>query len=152
MLTFTGIEQSDSKALAELDRECFSVPWSEKSFFDEAANPMANYVIAKEDNMIVGYAGFWQVADEGQITNIAVKKEYRRRKIASSMVDRLIKKAMENELSVLSLEVRKSNNAAVSLYSSRGFKIVGERKNYYVSPVENAVLMDLVISYDTVIK
>ena len=146
MITFSDIAPSDAKSLAELDKECFSVPWSEKSFSNEAENQSAIYVIAKKDNTIVGYAGLWQVLDEGQITNIAVKKDFRRKKIASSMICELIKRAIQNNISRLTLEVRKSNTAAIALYTSCGFQPVGERKNYYHSPTENAVLMDLNIS------
>ncbi len=145
MITFLDITREDAKALAQLDKECFSVPWSEKSFLDEVSNQAAKYVIAKDGDIIAGYAGFWQVLDEGQITNVAVRKDSRRRKIASAMIFELIKKAIQHNISRLTLEVRKSNNAAISLYTSCGFKVVGERKNYYHSPTENAVLMELTI-------
>ena len=82
MLTFSKICETDAKELALLDKECFSVPWSEDSFYKEATNPLAEYIIARIDDKIVGYAGFWSVSGEGQITNIAVLKEYRRNKIA----------------------------------------------------------------------
>ena len=145
MLTFSKIKESDAKELAELDEQCFSVPWSEVAFSNDAKNPIAEYVIARIDDKIVGYAGFWQVLDEGQITNIAVLKKFRRQRIAQKMLFELISKAKAKNLKVLSLEVRESNLAAINLYSGLNFKNVGIRKNYYKNPTENAVLMDLEI-------
>ena len=145
MLTFSKICETDAKELALLDKECFSVPWSEDSFYKEATNPLAEYIIARIDDKIVGYAGFWSVSGEGQITNIAVLKEYRRNKIAYKMISSLIERAKELKLETLSLEVRESNIAAISLYLGMSFKKVGTRKKYYKNPEENAVLMDLVL-------
>lgn len=143
MIEYFDITEEDSKGLAELDKECFSVPWSENAFLKEVNNEMAQYVIAKDKNEVIGYAGFWKVLDEGQITNIAVKESYRGQGIAKEMIKKLIKKAEEKKIEKLSLEVRESNLAAIRLYLSKGFKKVGERKNYYKSPQENAILMDL---------
>lgn len=145
MLTFSQIKESDAKELAKLDEQCFCVPWSENSFLNDANNPIAEYVIARIDDKIVGYAGFWQVLDEAQITNIAVLKEFRRQKIAQKMLVYLIEKAKAKKLKILSLEVRESNIAAINLYSGLNFKKVGIRKNYYKNPTENAILMDLEI-------
>ncbi len=145
MLTFSQIKETDAKELAVLDEKCFSSPWSEASFLNEAKNPLAQYVIARIDDKIVGYAGFWAVTNEGQITNIAVLKEYRRQKIAHKMLKELINIAKTKDLKVLSLEVRESNLAAINLYSQFNFKKVGLRKNYYKNPIENALLMDLEI-------
>lgn len=145
MITFHNITKSDANELSRLDEKCFSSPWSESSFLREASNPLAQYVIAKTDEKIIGYAGFWQVVDEGQITNIAVLEEYRRQKIAQQMLERLIQKAKEKQISVLSLEVRESNLPAINLYEKFDFKKVGIRKDYYKKPTENAVLMDLIL-------
>ncbi len=145
MITFHNITKSDAKELSRLDEKCFSSPWSESSFLSEASNPLAQYVIAKTDEKIIGYAGFWQVVDEGQITNIAVLEEYRRRKVAQQMLEILMEKARKMQISVLSLEVRESNLPAINLYEKFDFKKVGIRKDYYKNPTENAVLMDLVL-------
>ena len=145
MLIFSDINEEYAKELAELDKECFSLPWSESSFFKESSNPLAQYVIAKIDDKIVGYAGFWEVVDEGQITNIAVLKDFRRQKIAQKMLEKLIEKAKNKNLCTLSLEVRKSNTAAINLYEKFDFKKVGERKDYYKNPTENAYLMELTL-------
>ena len=129
----------DAKDLAELDKVCFSVPWSEKSFLEEAENPLAKYFVAKIEDKIVGYGGIWLVSGEGQITNIAVHPEMRKKGIASKILEELIKSA--EDCGQIFLEVRESNNAAISLYEKHGFKNCGVRKNFYHSPVENGIVM-----------
>lgn len=132
------MKKTDAAELAALDEACFAVPWSEKSFADEAENALAKYFVAMDDGKIVGYGGIWLVADEGQITNIAVLPTARRCGVASQILDKLLEEA--GNMPVV-LEVRKSNDAAISLYEKYGFSKVGERKNFYHSPVENAIIM-----------
>ena len=129
----------DAKELAELDILCFAVPWSEKSFQEEAGNGLAKYFVAKEDDKIVGYGGIWLVSGEGQITNIAVHPDMRKKGIASAILEELIKCAKGCEQ--IFLEVRESNVAAISLYEKNGFKNCGVRKNFYHSPTENGIIM-----------
>ena len=129
----------DANELALLDQLCFAVPWSEKSFLEEAENPLATYFVAKEDEKIVGYGGIWNVSGEGQITNIAVHPDMRKKGIASEILEELIKSA--NSCEKIFLEVRESNNAAICLYEKYGFKQCGIRKNFYHSPQENGIIM-----------
>ncbi|MBQ7985644.1 MAG: ribosomal protein S18-alanine N-acetyltransferase [Clostridia bacterium] len=129
----------DAKELAVLDQLCFNVPWSEKSFLEETENPLATYFVAKEDEKIVGYGGIWNVSGEGQITNIAVHPEMRKKGIASKILKELISCAKSCEK--IFLEVRESNLAAICLYEKHGFEKCGVRKNFYHSPVENGIIM-----------
>lgn len=129
----------DAKELAILDQLCFSVPWSEKSFLEEAKNPLATYFVAKEDEKIVGYGGIWNVSGEGQITNIAVHPDNRKKGIASEILKELISNSKSCEK--IFLEVRESNNAAICLYEKYGFEKCGVRKNFYHSPQENGIIM-----------
>lgn len=129
----------DARVLAELDVLCFAVPWSEKSFLEEAKNPLARYFVAKDEDKIVGYGGIWLVSGEGQITNIAVHPQCRKKGIASAILEELIKSAEGCEQ--IFLEVRESNIAAINLYEKHGFKNCGVRKNFYHSPVENGIIM-----------
>ncbi len=129
----------DAKELAVLDKLCFSVPWSEKSFCEEAENPLATYFVAREDDKIVGYGGIWNVSGEGQITNIAVHPDMRKKGIASRILEALIECATLCEK--IFLEVRESNTAAICLYEKYGFTKCGVRKNFYHSPVENGIIM-----------
>ena len=133
------MKKSDATELEALDRECFSVPWSEASFVEEAENDLATYYVCKDEDKIVAYGGYWKVYDEGQITNIAVLPQYRKRKIASRLLERII--ADCNEYNRIILEVRESNIPAICLYEKYGFKKVGIRKNFYHSPTENGITM-----------
>lgn len=146
MLTFTEIKETDAEELAILDKECFSVPWSYSSFLNDAKNPLSYYIIARFNEKIVGYAGFWKVFEEAQITNVAVLKDYRHKKIGYKIIEKLIELAKKNEINIMTLEVRESNIPAISLYKKFGFKEVGVRKDYYKNPLENAILMDLEIN------
>lgn len=140
-MEITSMTAVDAQELSELDKRCFDIPWSQKSFEDEAGNNLATYFIAKDNGKIIGYAGFWSVSGEGDITNIAVLPEYRKRGIASALLESVIKKSRSLDLSLLTLEVRKSNFAAQNLYSKFGFEIIGERKRYYSDNHEDALIM-----------
>ena len=101
------------------------------------------YYAAFRGNSFVGSAGFTAVLDEGYITNIAVHPDFRRRGVATELTNAVTEKAKELKLSFLSLEVRESNAAAISLYEKFGFLNVGRRKNFYSEPTEDAVIMTL---------
>ncbi|OQB13840.1 MAG: Acetyltransferase YpeA [Firmicutes bacterium ADurb.Bin193] len=136
-------EKSHIDDIIKLEKQCFTAPWTKGMFEDELKNSMAHYFIAIEDEKVVGYAGMWCVADEGHITNIAVSPDYRRRRIGTALLQRLVRTANELGLSVIMLEVRRSNISAISLYKNAGFEVVGLRKGYYQNNNEDAVLMNL---------
>jgi ribosomal-protein-alanine N-acetyltransferase len=129
----------DSSELAELDKKCFSVPWSEQSFLEETNNPLATYLLAREDGKILGYCGFWRVSGEAQVTNIAVLPEYRQRGIARALAEEMLKICQDDEQIVL--EVRNSNSSAISLYEKLGFEKAGIRKHFYHNPDEDGITM-----------
>ncbi len=133
----------DVYEVSELDKRCFAIPWSPSAFADEMINDMAVYFVAKEDEKIVGYCGFWNVAGEGDITNIAVAPEYRRSGIGSALIEAMATSARRLGLSMLTLEVRKSNAPAQSLYKKYGFEEIGLRKRYYSDNREDALIMAL---------
>ncbi len=135
--------KEDALELSLLDKVSFSVPWSENQFKEEAENEIATYFLAQDGEKIVGYIGCWNVLNEGNITNIAVLPEYRRQKIASSLLEYAIKNAIAEGLSLLTLEVRKSNEPAKNLYEKYGFRELGIRKDYYHKPTEDAIIMTL---------
>lgn len=139
------MRKDDTESLAQLDEICFAVPWSEQAFSDEAENELATYLVACDGDRVIGYIGYWKVIDEGHITNIAVLPEYRRQGIASKLLEGIIKAAKDNGLCLLTLEVRKSNMPARCLYEGFGFEPLGERKDYYKKPTENAVIMTLML-------
>ena len=141
MIEITRMTRDDVPEIAELEKICFTLPWSEKSFHDEMANRLAIYFTAKDNGKCVGYAGFWNVSGEGDVTNVAVLPEYRRRGVGSLLVAEMIKTAEKLKLEMLTLEVRKSNTAAQKLYEKFGFEILGERKRYYSDNGEDTYIM-----------
>lgn len=145
-ITITAMTADDAIELSELDKQCFDVPWSEKAFLDEADNDIAVYFVAHCDGKCIGYAGFWNVCGEGDITNIAVLSEYRRKGIASRIMAEMIKEACELSLEMLTLEVRRSNTPAQELYKKFGFEVIGERKRYYSDNREDALIMAMKLS------
>lgn len=135
-------EEKDIKPIAEIDKISFSVPWSEKSFEQEIMNNrLAFYIVAEVGDKIVGYAGLWLVDTEGHITNVAVHPEFRRKRIAEALISVLISNTIKNGAVSHTLEVRASNEAAISLYSKFGFKPAGIRRSYYEDNGEDAIIM-----------
>ena len=143
MITLEDIKKEDCVHLAELDKLCFAIPWSEKSFIAESENEFACYIVAKDDGKCIGYCGFWKAYDEGDITNVAVSPDYRRQGIGSRLVAAMIQRARRENLEGMNLEVRKSNTGAQRLYEKYGFNVVGERKRYYSDNGEDALIMRL---------
>ena len=128
--------------VAELERICFSMPWSRNMLAEELDNMLSAFLVALDDNdRVVGYAGVQVILDEGYITNIAVRPECRRQGIAAKLLQVFLDFAKTNQLSFLTLEVRASNYDAIALYGSRGFRSMGRRKNYYEHPREDALIM-----------
>ena len=131
--------------VAEVERACFSTPWSEASLRMLLEEQNVAF-LAEIDGKTVGYGGMQCILDEGQITDIAVLPEYRRRGIAAMILSRLIQYAREKALSVIFLEVRESNLPALSLYRDRfGFEVLGVRRGFYSSPKEDAYNMRLLL-------
>ena len=126
--------------IARLEKECFSTPWSEQTI-EDAFKTGTRFFVAQKDNSVLGYVGISAILDEGYITNVAVFPEARQQGVASALLNSLFEFAKENSLSFISLEVRESNNAAISLYQKFGFKTEGKRKNFYSAPQEDALIM-----------
>ena len=136
--------------VAELERICFSVPWSHNMLAEELDNLLSAFLVALDDNdKVVGYAGVQIILDEGYITNVAVRPECRRQGIAAKLLQVFLDFAKANKLAFLTLEVRASNYDAIALYGSRGFRSVGRRKNYYEHPKEDAIIMTLEFDHGT---
>ncbi len=132
--------------LAELEKLCFSEPWSENALSEEIDNPTAYFVTAIEGDEVLGYGGMHTVLGESYIDNIAVFPEYRGRGVGRAVTQALVEKAKENAGVFITLEVRASNTPAITLYGSLGFETVGVRKRFYTEPEEDAVLMTLSFS------
>lgn len=127
--------------IARLEKECFSTPWSEDGLKSELNNAIARFFVATCAGEIAGYVGAHNVLGEVYITNVAVFEKFRRKGVAKKLIDALLESAKAENGNFVTLEVRESNIPAVSLYEKCGFEKVGERKNFYEKPRENAVLM-----------
>lgn len=127
--------------VVSIERVCFTSPWSYESIEEELKNPNAYYIVYISEQKIVGYAGMYSVCLEGYINNIAVLPEFRGRGIAKRLLDNLIDYSVLNKLEFLSLEVRVSNKAAISLYHLKGFEDAGRRCSFYSKPKEDALIM-----------
>ena len=135
------MDRSHLGQIAQLERECFSSPWSEEMLAQELYNDNAYYVVAQgEDGTVLGYAGLQVVLDEGYIDNVAVRPDCRRQGIASALLG-AFERFAQAHLAFLTLEVRASNTPAIALYEAHGFVREGVRKNYYTNPREDAVIM-----------
>ncbi|HPZ00044.1 MAG TPA: ribosomal protein S18-alanine N-acetyltransferase [Clostridiales bacterium] len=142
-----------------LEKECFSHPWSMDSLEESFYNPNARFFVCKapasEENreggpanestseQVVGYISFYQIRDEAFLNNVAVTAAFRRQGVGTALVKRAAEEAKANGASFLSLEVRRSNQAAIRLYEDLGFDLEGVRKKFYRDPQEDAFLYTL---------
>ena len=127
--------------IAELEKICFSDPWSERSIASELDNKLAFWLVAVEGDTVAGYIGSQTVMDETDMMNVAVHPDFRRRGIAGALVNGLVDDLKTKGSHCLTLEVRASNAPAIALYEKLGFSEIGRRKNYYRNPREDALIL-----------
>ena len=127
--------------IAQLEAQCFSDPWSEKSIASELENPLSLWLVAEEDGQVWGYVGSQTVLDESDMMNVAVDPGFRRQGIARALIETLIAELSKMGSRCLRLEVRVSNENARALYARMGFQQLGLRKNYYHNPKEDALIL-----------
>ena len=140
------VTDADIPQIAELERICFSDPWSEQTLRDSLVNPLYRFVAVKDGARVLGYAGMFLTIPEAQIANIAVTPDARRQGLGRLLVRGLVREAEEAGAQVVFLEVREHNAGAIALYEQEGFIRVGMRKNYYDNPVENGfVYMRMIV-------
>lgn len=127
--------------VAELEKICFSDPWSEKSVASELENELALWLVAEEGGFVAGYIGSQTVLGETDMMNIAVHPNFRRRGIAEALVVSLVQELRSVDSKSLTLEVRASNDPAIGLYRKLGFIQAGRRPGYYRNPKEDALIL-----------
>ena len=132
--------ESDIKEIAELEKECFSEPWSEDSLKDELTNETAIFYVLRDNEKLLGYIGANNICGEIYITNVAVNSACRGKGYGKILVNHLLKQSELEKALFVTLEVRKSNANATALYEKCGFKKIGERKNFYSKPTEDALI------------
>ena len=128
-------------AVAHLEEVCFQDPWSLNAITGEVSNPLSLWIVALNDDRVIGYIGSQSVIDQADIMNIAVDPDYRGNGVAVQMIGALESKLKERGVKGLLLEVRVSNEPARNLYEKLGFSIVGRRPGYYSRPKEDALIM-----------
>lgn len=143
-IEFERMVQDDADGVARVEAACMPVPWSRQSFWEEASHSDAYYLIARDtdkDNLIIAYAGCWVLANEGHITNVAVDPAYQGQGLGRRLMNELTSRVKALGVDSMTLEVRPSNTVAINLYTSLGFRSVGQRPKYYTNPVEAAEIM-----------
>ena len=135
--------EADINQICELEKKCFSEPWSFNLIRSGVGSPVDTYFVYEARGEILGYSVMRILADEGEIQRIAVLPAYRRQGIARKLMDAMMISARRKGARAMALEVRESNRAAVNLYRSAGFREIGRRRGYYHNPPEDAILMEL---------
>lgn len=134
---------SDSTGIAEIEKECFSAPWSKNQVEDEILRDNVVFLTAKNNGSVIGYISGQMILDEFYISNVAVTEKFRNNHIGSSLIKNLIRILSDNKCSFATLEVRESNLNARKLYEKYGFEYLGIRRDFYSSPRENACIYTL---------
>lgn len=132
----------DVDDIAYIEEACFSSPWSKKSLADSFSHTPWHFFVAEHNGRVVAYGGVYLILDEGQISNIAVLPAFRKKKLGLAILNEIISLCSAEGCDRITLELRKSNEIAFSLYKKCGFVPVGERVAFYSNPTENAILMD----------
>ena len=140
-MIISNMNENHVRQIAELERLCFHDPWSENSIASELGNRLSVWLVALDEDKVVGYVGSQTVIDETDMMNIAVHPDYRNRGVATALIVELTQQLRMRGSKGLMLEVRESNSAAISLYDKHGFLQVGCRRNYYRNPRENALIL-----------
>lgn len=142
------MREADLAEVRTIETLSFSNPWSDNTFRGEIQNTSISFpmvVVEKPGDRVVGYIIYWHIREDVQVNNVAVHPDFRGRGIGEALVRHVIEKVRANGATFITLEVRSSNAAAVALYRSLAFEVLGTRKNYYTNPDEDAYLMGLVL-------
>ncbi len=139
-LVLRPMRRRDVPEVMEIERGSFSEPWSAFTFRSLLRRRNAVLLVAEEGERIAGYAVLWIVSDVAELGNLAVRPAFRGQGTGRALLDEVLREATGGVRTVI-LEVRESNKAARQLYAEAGFRIVGVRSDYYVSPREDALVM-----------
>lgn len=141
MIHIVELAQEHVAPIAELEKICFSDPWSENSIAYELTSRLSYWLVAVEEGQVVGYIGSQSVLGESDMMNVAVHPDHRRKGIAEALIVALSDGLKQRDNVCLTLEVRASNVSAIALYDKLGFQQVGRRPNYYRNPKEDALIL-----------
>lgn len=135
------MREEDLAEVMELERRAFASPWTRDMYLRELEKPEGCYVVARCGGELAGYGGTLLILDEAHVMTLAVREDRRRSGVGARLLLELVRRSEEKGARFLTLEVRKSNLAAIELYSRFGFQVMGERKHYYLDNLENALIM-----------
>mgnify|MGYP002510189554 CR=1 FL=1 len=141
MIIYREMTAADVPFISRLEEETFSMPWSAASFLQMIEKEDTAYYVAEEDGQLLGGCGLLMIAGEGNITNVVVAPDARRRGVATGLLTHLLAEGDRAGLTAYTLEVRVSNAAAIGLYEKMGFVSEGIRPNFYEKPTEDAMIM-----------
>ena len=141
MIEVRRMTASDVNSVCEIERACFTRPWTGQNFLDSLNNGCSVFFVSLDGGTITGFIGADDVGGEVYISNVAVREEFRKRGIASALIDAMNSYCIDNNAEFITLEVRVSNTPAVNLYEKSGFENLGRRKNFYSAPNEDAFIM-----------
>ncbi len=141
MIQIREMQVKDADAVAAIEQQIFSQPWSRQGFLDAVNLANTVFLVAEENNRIVGYIGMYVAMDEGEITNVAVAPVERCHGIGGMLIAELLKIAESKGIARIVLEVRVSNDSAIRLYERNGFVQCGVRRGFYEFPKEDAYVM-----------
>ncbi len=145
-ITVREMSPDDVQAIAVIEKASYTMPWSETSFLSDIYSRHSITRVAELQGKIIAYICIKQVSDEAHLMNLTVDSAYRRQGIATMLFNNVKDDLLANGCRFLYLEVRVSNIAAKEMYEKLNFKIVGTRKDYYLNPQENALIMMLDMS------
>lgn len=140
-LVLKPIEDDDIDALCQIEAATFSMPWTKQSFMDLKNSDNNYYIVAHLNGEVIGCAGVWNGAGDGNITNVVIRADHRRKGYGERMLEKLMADGKAIGIENYTLEVRKSNDAAIRMYEKLGFVSEGIRPGFYEKPVEDAVIM-----------
>lgn len=141
-LNIRDMRRDDIEGIYRIEKMCFSSPWSRESLLHEfEGNSLAKYLVAEKGDQVIGYIGVWLIGNEGNITNIAVDPAYQGLGVANKLMVKFIDTLGRLNITNITLEVRRSNHIAQSLYKKFGFTEAGVRKKYYNDNNEDAIIM-----------
>ncbi|HVA67352.1 MAG TPA: ribosomal protein S18-alanine N-acetyltransferase [Elusimicrobiota bacterium] len=135
--------RADLDAVLAIEGRWTTTPgWSRAQFERELSWERAYFLVFEEGGAVLGYAGLWEIPPEGQVTTVAVAPEAAGRGLGRRLLNALLARCRERGLSRATLEVSAENPAALGLYESSGFRVVGRRPKFY-NDGSDALLMDL---------
>ena len=141
-LAIEPMREADVPVVQEIERQIFSTPWPRNAYYRELSSKnSAHYVVLRREDEIIGYGGMWRMYDEAHVTTIGVRHDEQRRGYGRVLFAGLIQAAYDMGAKWVTLEVRSSNQHAMHLYETFGFKVIGRRPGYYTDNGEDAIVM-----------